>query len=207
MLSAWSKVQERSLLVRRESSRTPTINRELRMHPNPNNDGGQKRTPGPNVHTSLQHLAMPTHFHQKDGPNPAPSFPHPTLTTVDYYTQNAQQYAPSTGSYSHHPSLKLDSSHSSTYHHRTSALQSLRPAHTISPSSQWPEAGSTVQPQYQMDSTDGRYEEDSALWHSFLNESGVPPFAGPGRPSELVTSVAGEPIQCVLLAVNSPNLF
>jgi hypothetical protein len=178
------------------------------MHPNPDNDRGQKRTPAQYVHTSLEHLTTPTLIHQMDGPNTAPPFAPPTLTTVNYYSTAHQEYAPLTGPYSHHALLKMDSSHNSTYHHHhTSALQSLRSAHPVS-SSEWPEASSTVQPQYQMDSTDGRYREDAALWHSFLSESSILPPSGSGGLSESITSVAGDPIQCVLLtasAQTSPN--
>jgi hypothetical protein len=176
------------------------------MHPNTDNNGRQKYTPAPYVQTPKQHPTTPTLFHQTDNPNPAPSFVNPSLTTVNYYTKTPQEYAPLTGSYSHRPSLKMDPTHNSTYHHHTSTLQSLQSARPIS-SSAWPEAGSTVQTQYQMENTDGRYEEDVALWHSFLNESGVRPPSGSGGPSGLVTSVAGEPIQYVLLAVSAPNLI
>ncbi len=178
------------------------------MHHNPNNsDGGQKRTPTPYGHTSLQHLTPPTLFHQTDGPNTTPSIAPPTLTTVNYYAKAHQEYAPLTGSYPHHPPLKMDSPHNSIYHHHhTSALQSLRSADPIS-SGEWPGAGSTLRPQYQMDSTGRRYGEDAALWHSFLNESSVRPPSGSGGPSDPITSVVGEPIQCVILqSVPKPHL-
>lgn len=178
------------------------------MHPIPNNnDGGRKRTRAPYVHTSLQHLTTPTLIHQTDDPNTAPPFAPPTLTTVNYYAKAHQEYAPLTGPYSHHPPLKMDPSHDSTYHHHhTSALQSYRSAHPIS-SGEWPEAGSIPQPPYQMDSTDRRYGDNAAFWNSFLTESSVRLPSGSGDPSDPITSVVGEPIQCVLLqSVTKPHL-
>ena len=208
MLPLASKVQDWSLLVRHESSCTPPLNIVFQMHPIPNNgDGGRKRTRAPYVHTSLQHLTTPTLFHQTDDPNTAPSFAPPNSTTVNYYAEAHQEYAPLTGSYSRHPPLEMDPSHNSTYHHHhASALQSHRSAHPIS-SGEWPEAGSAPQPPYQMGSTDRRYGEDAVLWHSFLTESSVQPPSGSGGPSDTITSVVGEPIQCVLLQpVTKPPL-
>ena len=175
----------------------PHLNRALRMQPDPNNNSGQKRTQAPYVHPSPQHITTPTLFHQSHQSDP-PSFVPPTLTTVNYYANTHQECAPLTGSYSHHPP-----SHNSSYHHHhTSALQSLRSAHPFS-AVEWPEAGSTVQPQFQMDSTGGRYGEGVAFWHSFLNESNILPPSGSGGPSEPIASGSGEPIQYVLLAVSA----
>lgn len=163
------------------------------------NDGGRKRTSAPYVHPSAQHLTTPTHFHQTDGSHPAPSFVHPTLTSVNYFTESPQEYTPVTGSHPQHPSLKMDSSHShnSIYQQHTGPLQLHHSAGRIAANG-WPEASSTVQPQYQMDSIDGRHEEDAALWHSFLNEPTLQPPLSSGEPPELVTpvaSMAGEPIR------------
>ena len=166
---------------------------------NPNN-GGRKRTPAPYVDLSHQHLTTPTLFHQTDSSNPPPSFIHPTLTPVNYFTESPQEYAPVTGSY---PSLKMDSphSHNPIYHQHTGALQSVPSAGRLAVNV-WPEVGSTAQPQYQMDGINRRHEEDAALWHSFLNEPTIRPPLSSGEPAELVipvASLARESIQYVLL--------
>ena len=211
MLSTPDQVQEQTLLIHRESSCTSPLNRALRMHPNPNNDGGRKRTLAPYGHPSLQHLTTPTLFHQADSSNSALSFAPPALTQVNYYPNSPQEYAPVAGPYSPHPSVQMDTSHShnSAHQQHTGTLQSLHSADPIS-SSLWPEVGSTVQPQYQLDSTNRRCDEDVALWHSFLNESTLRPSLSSQGPSEVATpvaSMAGDPVQYVLPVVSAPGLI
>ena len=152
------------------------------MHPN---DGGRKRTPAPYVRPPPQHLTTPTLFHQTDGSNSAPSFVRPTLASVNYFTDSPREYAPVTGSYPQHPSLKIDSSHShnSIYQQHAGTLQSLHSAGPVS-AGVWPEASPTVQPPYQMDGINGRHEEDAALWHSFLNEPTLRPPLASGEPPQ-----------------------
>jgi hypothetical protein len=196
-------IQEQSLLARRKSPPS----KPLSMHPNPENGGGRKRPPTPYVHPSLQHQTTSTPFHQTDAPNSIPSFSHPTLASIKYYTNNSQEFAPATGSDSCHPSLNVESSHNSTYPEHTRTPQSFYSAHPVPSSNQWPEAGLTIQPQYQMLSKNGRYGEEVGLWDSFLNESTPRPPLGPGGPFELVTpvaSAAGEPIQYVFFVVRNP---
>lgn len=206
MLSTTGNVQEQSLLVRQKSPCTSPLNRALRMHPNPNKDGGRKHTPAPYVHPSLQLQTTPTPVHQVDGSNSVPFFPHPALTSANYFTNTSHGYAPVTGSYPHHPSFRMGSPHNSTYDQHPGSLRPLHSAHRVSSSSQWLDAGSTIQTQYQMDGTSGRYEEDAALWHSFLNGSTPrPPFRSEGQ-SEMLTSAAGEPIQYVILVVTTQTL-